>query len=167
MGIQTFKSVARQRARLVGEAQKLDRRISSDHARLAELVAQIRAFDEVLRAQGVDVDPDIYAPAVAPTPKKKYFAQGELVGLCLDALRTQRRPITTVGLLELVTHAKGVRWRSLDDINTVRRGIKNAMRMQVKRGRVIRVGTVGDAHDDQALWALPEHASVPWDGEFP
>jgi hypothetical protein len=68
MGIQTFKSVALQRARLVGEARKLNQRISNDHARLAELLVMIRAFDEVLRAQGIDVDPDIYAPAVFPTP---------------------------------------------------------------------------------------------------
>lgn len=134
---------------------------------MAELLVQIRAFDEVPKAQGIHVDPDIYAPAVVPTPNKKCFARGELVGLYLDALRTQKRPITTVGLLESITRAKAVRWRSVDDRHTVRRSIKNAMRMQVKRGIVVRVGTVGDARDDQALWALPEHAGIPWDGEFP
>ena len=41
MGIQEFKSVALQWARLVGEAQKLDQWILNDYARLTELLAQI------------------------------------------------------------------------------------------------------------------------------
>lgn len=163
MGIQTFKSIAQQRAYLIGELKKLDRRILKDRARVSELRVQIRAYDKVLHAQGVDVDPDIYAPAVSPAPKMTYFAYGELLSLCFDALRIQRRPMTTVELLIAIAGAKQVRWRCIEDRNAIRRSIKNAMRNQVKRGLVIRVGTIGEAHDDLALWALPEHAKVPWE----
>lgn len=57
-------------------------------------------------------------------------------------------------------NAEQIRWRSCEDRNEVRRGVKNTMRAQAKRGLVVRMGDVGDAHDAVALWALPEHAQA-------
>lgn len=68
MGIQAFKSVARQRARLVGRLIKLEQRIMTDSATIPELRAKIHSYNDVLSCQGIDVDPDIYAPPVTPTP---------------------------------------------------------------------------------------------------
>ena len=155
MGIQAFKSVARQRARLVGRLIKLEQRILADSATVPELRAKIHSYDDVLRSQGIDVDPDLYAPPVTPTPKRMYFAYGEMTALCLAALRTAGRPLTTVELLDALVRAKSIVWRRTEDRNDTRRSIKNAMAIQAKRGVVVRVGTVGTAHDDLALWALP------------
>jgi hypothetical protein len=49
MGIQLFQGAARQRARLVGEIQRLERRVEADQVRLGELRRKVAAFDEVLR----------------------------------------------------------------------------------------------------------------------
>jgi hypothetical protein len=155
MGIQAFRSVAKQRARLVGQLKKLEQRILDDSAEVRELAAKIHSYDDVLRAQGIDVDPDIYAPAVVPTTRRKYFAQGELTALCLATLRTEGRALTTVTLLDALVRAKNINWRSTEDRNETRRSVKNAMRAQAKQGVVVRVGTVCDAHDALALWALP------------
>lgn len=106
MGIQAFKSVARQRARLVGRLIKLEQRIMTDSATIPELRAKIHSYDDVLRSQGIDVDPDIYAPPVTPTPKRMYFAYGEMTALCLAALRTAGRLLTTVELLNGLVCAK-------------------------------------------------------------
>ncbi|MGZ8338602.1 MAG: hypothetical protein ACXWU9_03400 [Telluria sp.] len=154
MGIQAFKSVAKQRARLVGQLKKLELRILTDNASVPELRAKIHSYDEVLRSQGIDVDPDIFAPAVTPTPRRKYFAHGELTSLCLAALRTESRALTTVELLDALVCAKKITWRSVEDRSETRRGIKDAMRVQVKRGIVTRVGVVGTGHDKHALWTL-------------
>lgn len=78
-----------------------------------------------------------------------------MTALCLAALRTAGRPLTTVELLGALVRAKSIAWRRTEDRNDTRRSIKNAMAIQAKRGVVVRVGTVGNAHDDLALWALP------------
>lgn len=154
MGIQAFKSVAKQRARLVGRLIKLEQRILTDSSSVPELRAKIHSYNDVLSCQGIDVDPDIYAPPVTPTPKRTYFAYGEMTGLCLSALRTAGRPLTTVELLDALVLAKDIVWRCTEDRNKTRKGIKNAMGVQARRGLVVRFGTVGDAHDDLALWTL-------------
>lgn len=92
MGIQIFQGVARQRAPLVGEMRKLENRIQTDQVRLEELRRKIAVYDEVLQEQNVDVDPDQYAP-VTPTKRRAYFAHGQLLGSCLDALRIRQCPL--------------------------------------------------------------------------
>lgn len=162
MGIQVFKGVAQQRSRLLGQIKRLQGRMQTDQTKLEELWRKVAAFDEVLREQGIDIDPDIYAP-VKPTPRLAYFAQGELLGLCLDALRLRKGPLTTLELLDYAVTQAGVRWRSPEDRNRTRRYLKNAMGVQTKRGVVVRVGTTGLRHDDMAIWALPEYAAIQRD----
>ena len=115
--------------------------------------AKIHSYDDVLRAQGIDVDPDIYALAATPTTRRKYFAHGELTTLCLATLRTEGRALTTVTLLDALVRAKNISWRSTEDRNETRRSVKNAMRVQAKQGGGVRVGTVGDAYDELGVCA--------------
>jgi hypothetical protein len=159
MGIQVFKQVAQQRSRLLGQLKRLEGRIEADTAKVEALRNKVAAFDEVLREQGVDIDPDLYGPQ-KPTPRRAYFAHGELLGLCLDALRIRRTPLTTVELLEYAVAQAGIRWRTPEDRYQTRRYIKNAMGVQARKGIVVRVGTTGMGHDDLAVWALPEYAAV-------
>ncbi|MGA3983693.1 hypothetical protein ACI2VH_05980 [Ralstonia nicotianae] len=162
MGIQVFKGVAQQRARLLGQIKRLDERMRADQAKRDELQRKVAAFDEVLREQGIDIDPDMYAP-VKPTPRRTYFAHGELLGLCFDAMRLRKCPVTTPELLDYVVAQTGVRWKTPEDRYETRRSIKNAMRVQAKKGLVVRVGSTGLRHDDIAIWALPEYAAVERD----
>jgi hypothetical protein len=159
MGIQVFRGVAQQRSRLLGQVKRLEGRIETDKAKIEELLRKVAAFDEVLREQGVDIDPDQYAP-VKPTPRRAYFAHGELLGLCLDALRIRQLPLTTVELLDYAVAQAGIQWRTPDDRYKTRRYVKNAMGVQARKGIVIRVGTTGSGSDDVAIWALPEYATV-------
>lgn len=163
MGIQGFKIIARQRARLVGELQAIEKNILKEQGRLLDIQAKIAAFDEVLRAQNVDVDPDLYAPPVSPTPRLYYFGHGELIGSCLDLLRTQRRPLTPVQMLNAIVEMKQPKWRSADDPQKIRQSIKSQMKAYMKRGIVVRVGNAGRGENTDGIWALPEFASVPWE----
>ncbi|MCT7346500.1 hypothetical protein N4S61_10780 [Burkholderia pseudomallei] len=159
MGIQVFKGLAQQRSRLLGQVKRLEGRIEADKAKIETLLRKVAAFDEVLREQGVDIDPDQYAPR-KPTPRRAYFAHGELLGLCLDALRISGSPLTTLELLDYVVQQASIRWRTREDRYETRRSIKNAMGVQARKGIVVRVGTTGMNHDDIAVWALPEYATV-------
>lgn len=162
MGIQVFKGVAQQRSRLLGQIERLKGRMQADQTKLEELWRKVAAFDEVLREQGIDIDPNLYAP-VKPTPRRAYFAHGELLGLCLDALRTRKCPLTTLELLDYAVAQAGIRWKTAEDRYRTRRYLKNAMGLQTKRGIVVRVGTTGLRHDDTAIWALPEYAAIQRD----
>lgn len=163
MGIQGFKIIARQRARLVGKMLAIEKNISAEQLELASLRAKIAAFDEVLGEQGIDIDADTYAQAVQPTPRLYYFEHGELTNVCLSLLRTQGRPLTTVQMFEGLLILKKPVWRHLDDPRKVRQAIKTLMKRCAKRGLVVRVGEVGDAHNDAGIWALPEHVLMTWD----
>ncbi|MGZ8338603.1 MAG: hypothetical protein ACXWU9_03405 [Telluria sp.] len=163
MGIQGFKIIARQRARLVGKMLAIEKNIIAEQSQLCALRAKIAAFDEVLREQGIDIDADAYAPAIKPTPRLHYFGHGELTVTCLNFLRTQRRPLTPVQLFEGLLVLKKPVWRNLDDPRKVRQSIKNLMKACGKRGLVVRVGNAGNAQNDPGIWALPEFALVPWD----
>lgn len=159
VGIQVFKGVARQRSRLLGQIERLKDRMQADQTKLEELWRKVVAFDEVLREQGVDIDPDLYAP-VKPTPRRAYFAHGELLGLCLDALRLKQCPLTTLELLDYAVTQASIRWRTPEDRYKTRRYIKNAMGVQAKKGLVVRVGLAGPSRTDTAVWALPRYATV-------
>lgn len=99
MGIQALRSVAKQRTRLVGQLKKFEQRILDDSAEILELASKIHSYNDVLRAQGIEFDPDIYAPAVIPSARGKYFAQGKLTTLCLATLRTVGRACSTTVML--------------------------------------------------------------------
>jgi hypothetical protein len=53
MAIALWKMAAKQRARVVGRLQELERRIESDQAEMAALRSQLDAHDAVLRAQAI------------------------------------------------------------------------------------------------------------------
>ena len=163
MGIQGFKIIARQRARLVGELQGLEKNILREQGRIQEILTKIAAFDEVLRAQNVDVDPDLYAPPVKTTPRLHYFAHGELIGTCLDLLRTQQRPLSPAQLLNAIIEMKKPQWRSPDDPQKLRRTIKGQLNAYMKRGLVVRIGNGEPGNNADGMWALPEYANVPWE----
>lgn len=165
MGIQGFKIMARQRARLVGKMLEIEKKISAGELELASLRTKISAFDEVLSAQGVDIDADVYAPAVRPTARLYYFGHGELTGTCLGLLRTEARPLTTVQLFEGLLFSKKPTWRSLEDTRKIRSSIKSLMKRCANRGLVVRVGNVGSAQNDAGIWALPEHAHLTWSAD--
>ncbi|MFL9906833.1 hypothetical protein [Paraburkholderia sp. RL17-337-BIB-A] len=79
MGIQVFKGITQQRARILGQIRELEEQARAADAKVAELQRQVAAFDEVLRAQGVDIDPDEYMP-VPPqeTFEREVVTQGAL-----------------------------------------------------------------------------------------
>ena len=85
MGIQALRSVARQRAPLVGVLIKLEQRILTDSATVPERPAKIQSYDGVLSCQSIDVDSGIHAPPVTTTLKRMYVAYVEMTGLCLAA----------------------------------------------------------------------------------
>ena len=162
MGIQLFKGAARQRARLLGEIQKLERQRGAVDRQISELQRRVAAFDEVLKAQDVDIEPDDYAPPVKPTPRRVYFKHGELLGFCLDALRIAQCPLSTVDILDSIVCQGQIAWRTPEDRYEVRRSIKNALGVQAKKGLVVKVGQIGRANDGVAIWALPEYAHLPF-----
>lgn len=153
MGIQVFKGVAQQRARLIGQRNQLLLRAARDAARVEVLEAKIRAYNIVLQAQGIDIDPDDYKPVV-PHVRRRMFAHGQLSGLCLAALRTNGRPMSTCEVLNYVVREAGICFTHPRERNEVRRGIKNQLRVYARRGVVLRVGRVGPRHDDEALWQV-------------
>ena len=53
MGIQGFKIIARQRARLVGRMLAIEKNAAAEQVELVSLRAKIAAFDEVLAEQGI------------------------------------------------------------------------------------------------------------------
>jgi hypothetical protein len=161
VGIQVFKGAARQRARLLGEIEKLETQRDSVDQQIAELQRRVAAFDEVLKAQEVDIDPNTFEP-VKPTPRRAYFKHGELLGLCFDALRTHGRPLSTVDILDYAVRRAEIVWRADDDRYEVRRSIKNALGVQAKKGLVAKVGQIGRVSDGIAVWALPEYAHLPY-----
>ena len=154
MGIQLFKGAARQRARLLGEIQKLERQRGAVDRQISELQRRVAAFDEVLKAQD--------APPVKPTPRRAYFKHGELLGFCLDALRIAQCPLSTVDILDSIVCQGQIAWRTPEDRYEVRRSIKNALGVQAKKGLVVKVGQIGRANDGVAIWALPEYAHLPF-----
>lgn len=162
MGIQGFKIMARQRARLVGKMDSIERAIQAAQAELLELKTKVDAYDLVLHAQGIDVDADTYAPPICPTPRKNYFEHGELTGACLSLFRTERRPLTTVQIFDAVLFVKKRVWRNLEDPVQLRQNIRDLLKRCQRRGLVVRIGKVGPGQNDPAIWALPEHASIPW-----
>lgn len=80
-----------------------------------------------------------------------YFAYGEMTALCLATLRTAGRPLNTVELLDALVRAKSIVWRRTEEGNDTRRSIKrngNSNQTSV----ILRVGTVGTAHDTKLLF---------------
>lgn len=165
MGIQGFKIIARQRARMVGKMLAIEKNIIAEQLELASLRARIAAFDEVLGEQGIDIDADLYAPPVVPTPRLYYFEHGELTSRCLNLLRSQCRPLTPVQILNALVAMKKLTWRDIDDPQKLRRGITNTMRIAAKRGLVIRVGNTSTKGNADGIWALPEYVNVTWEPE--
>ena len=165
MGIQGFKIIARQRARLVGKMQAIEKSIAEQQSQLSALRAKIAAFNEVLGAQQVDIDADVYAPPVVPTPRLYYFAHGELTSRCLSLLRSHCGPLTPVQMFNAMVAMKRPTWRDADDPQKLRRTIKNTMKVLAKRGLVVRVGNTSARHDADGIWALPEYVNVAWDPE--
>lgn len=163
MGIQGFKIIARQRARLVGKMQSIQKNIAGEQSQVAALQAKIAAFDEVLAAQQVDIDADVYAPPVVPTPRLYYFAHGELTSRCLSLLRSQCRPLTPVQIFNAIVAMRKPTWRDAEDPQKLRRAIKNMMKVVAKRGLVVRVGNTSARHDADGIWALPEYVDIAWD----
>lgn len=163
MGIQGFKIIARQRARLVGRMLAIEKNAAAEQVELVSLRAKIAAFDEVLGEQGVDIDADIYAPPRAPTPRLYYFAHGELTSRCLSLLRSQRRPLTPVQILNAIVAMTKPTWRHIDDPQKLQRTIKNTMKVVAKRGLIIRIGNASVHQNSDGIWALPEYADVAWD----
>lgn len=57
-GIQVFKGLAQQRSRLLGRVKRLEGRVEAGEAKIDALLRTVAALDNVLREQGVDIDPD-------------------------------------------------------------------------------------------------------------
>lgn len=163
MSILGFKIIANQRARLIGKFQAIEKNILAEQAQLLILRAKIAAFDEVLIAQNVDINPDLFAPPVAPTPRLHYFSHGELAGTCLNLLRTQRRPLTSVQMFNAIVQVKKPIWRNPADPQKIKASIKNQMKSFMRRGIVLRAGSAGSGLNAPGIWALPEYADVPWE----
>jgi hypothetical protein len=153
MGIQVFKQVAQQRARMAGERNKLLARSARDAARIAELEEHIKAFNVVLRSQGVDIDPDDFKPVV-PHPAKNLYRKGQRTRLCLSALRLAKEPLTANQVLAYVIEHAPLRFTHPHQRYEARRGVKNQLGVLARKGMVVRVGQVGPRHDDEALWRL-------------
>ncbi len=153
MGIQVFKGAANQRARLVGERNKLLARISRQNAAVQELEAKIAAFNIVLRQQGVDIDPDDFKP-VAPSSRLGYFRYGQISALSLDALRAATRPLSTIEILEYVVRTAEVSFKSPHDRYRTRCYLDNRLGVYAKSGIVKRVRPSSARHDDVSYWLL-------------
>lgn len=168
MGIQVFTQVATQRARLLAarnrllkKCAKLEATLAAHRGEIAELEAQVTAFNIVLAQQGVDIDPDSYT-AAAPTPRPyTYFTHGQQTALALDALRTAKRPLSTPAIVEYMVAAADVRWKAPNHRAMVRAGLKRMLGALAARGTVVRVHLPGERPGDVAFWAVPQYAHVP------
>lgn len=181
MGIALWKMAAKQRARIKGEIRKCERQVEKLESRFAGLKQELDAlqseidqkkdaltqaelslqsYDQVLLAQGVDIEPDDYYKPVAPSQPGMMTQHGGLAGGALQALRVARGPMSTLEIADYVV-ALGVVKRPFNLTLLVRR-TKEALLLRARRGLVVKVCYHGKTNNGFNVWALPEYADVPW-----
>jgi hypothetical protein len=112
MAIALWKMAAKQRARVVGRLQELERRIESDQAEMAALRSQLDAHDAVLRAQAIDIEPDDFYRPVSPNGPL-LVKHGELTSRALKALRDPAPPASTNPIVRMTHQLKTKTGRAL------------------------------------------------------
>lgn len=181
MGIALWKMASKQRARLKGEIRKLEPNIAKLESHLAKLkreletleseierkkstleqaMLRLSAYEQVLLAQGVDIEPDDYYKPVAPSQPGMMAQHGGLAGGVLQALREACKPMSTIEIADYVV-ALGAVKRPFNPTLLVRR-TKEALLLRAKRGQVVKVCYHGPANNGYNVWALPEYAHIPW-----
>ena len=159
MGIRAYDKAARLRSRALGRIKQLRESILKAENEIRELEARVLGYNRELQQMGFDMDPDWIDPVV-PTPKLKYFARGELIGLCLKALREQQGPLSTVQLLDYAAGTRGVRFRAPEHRAKTRASIKRMLIEYARQGIVVRLPYARTSHDESVCWVLPEFYSV-------
>jgi hypothetical protein len=88
------------RARLAGEIEAVERKLTKQREELA-------ALDATLRLLHPGVDPG-HITSIRPIWRGIYFRHGERVRLCLEALRDAGTPLRAPSIAEYVMRAKGM-----------------------------------------------------------
>ncbi len=161
MGVQIFQGAGRQRARLMGELNRLKKQIETAHARIEELEVMIVAYDTVLKAQQVDANPDDLYPPRAPSSKRGYFAYAEFSKLILRALREARAPLSTSEIFTYMLRESAVIFHSARDRTEFRKKVNDRLSVYRNKGVVVKVFEAETKGAQPSIWSLPEFAQLP------
>jgi hypothetical protein len=115
-----ISGLQRKRARMAGE-------IIQAQEVVARRTKELLALDAVIRMFSPDCDPEMIAP-IRPTSHGLFFQYKELGRLCLDALRTDGKPMTLDQIAAYVILAKG-----LPEDKHLRRHVMDTARQSLMR----------------------------------
>ena len=153
MGIQAATGVAKRLSRIEGELLHLKTRVNRDTARIAELEAKLAAYRVVLPDIAEAMVPPEFAP-VRPSVKRGLFRHGQLVRLCLEALRTAQGQLSTVEMLNYAADQAGVTFSSQKEREHYRRMVKERMCSYEKKGLVVRAAKRVPGAQRGGVWRL-------------
>lgn len=119
------------RARLAGEIEQAEQRLTKEREKLALLDATLRLFHP---------DADVsQIRSIRPTFRGPWFRQGDRQRLCLEALRDAGTPLPTRLVTEYVMRAKGLDVADRPLRAMVREHVRSALLRSEARGIVRKI----------------------------